>query len=175
MDEDPETNQGKMMVDGSLFPWRKLTPPKIRIDPQLELTLKLKRNYHLDVKAGKSKIVNHPQCPIFPDSLWTDVLLGHFIDLDRFYSGYYSLDTDYKYSQTIGEFNISFTNGGMNSRPSKTIKTNGDWGIAFRRAKRAILFAYPHRSDELNKYKEYIIGQFAGVEVSQYSRVLNLD
>jgi len=39
------------------------------LSTQLELTLKLKWNYHLDVRAGKSKIVNHPLCPIFPDGL----------------------------------------------------------------------------------------------------------
>src|SRR5882724_1562140 len=52
---------------------------------------------------------------------------------------------------------------------------NGDWGITFTLTKWAILFACPHRSNELDKYEEYIIRQFTGVEVSQHSRMLNLN
>jgi len=143
--------------------------------PQLQLTLKLKWNYHLNPKAGKAKIVNHLRCLIFPDNLWTDVLLGCFIDLNKVYSRYYALDTNYQSSQTIGDFNISFANGSNISKPVKLIKMNGDWGIAFRQMKHAILFTYSHHSEELNKYEEYIVGQFTGVVVSQHSRVLNLD
>jgi len=138
------------------------------MDPQLKLTLKLKCNYHLNVKAGKSKIVTHPRCPMFPDNLWTDVLLGHFIDLNKVYSGYYALDMNYQLSQTISDFNISFNNRSNLSKPAKSIKMNEDWGIAFRHTKHAILFAYLHHSEELDKYEEYIIGQFAGVMVSQH-------
>ena len=145
-DEESDHNWEKCLADGSLFAWSKFTPAKLPIHPRLELTLKLKQNYHLNVQAGKSEIINHPLCPIFPDGLWTDVLLGCFIDLDKVYLGYYSLNTDYRSSQTIGEFNISFTNGSNSLKPSKMIKMNGDWGIAFRQAKRVIFFAYPHHS-----------------------------
>ena len=41
--------------------------------------------------------------------------------------------------------------------------------------KHVILFTSPHRSEELDEYEEYIVGQFAGVVVSQHLRVLNLD
>jgi len=41
--------------------------------------------------------------------------------------------------------------------------------------KRVILFAYLHCSKELDEYKEYIVGQFAGTDPSQHSRILNLD
>jgi len=129
----------------------------------------------LNVKAGKSEIINHLRCPIFPDNLWTDILLGHFIDLDKVYSGYYTLDTDYQSNQTIGDFNISFANGNNISKPMRTIKMNGDWGIAFRKNKCVILFTYSHHSEELNEYEEYIVGQFSGVAVSQHLRVLNLN
>ena len=124
---------------------------------------------------GKSEIINHPLFPIFPDGLWTDILLGRFIDLDKVYSGYYLLDTDYRSSQTIREFNISFANGINSSKLSKMIKTNGDCGIAFRRVKQVILFAYPHHSEELDEYEEYIVGQFAGTDLSLHLRILNFD
>jgi len=113
--------------------------------------------------------------PNVPRQPVTDVLLGHFIDLNKVYSGYYALDMNYQLSQTISDFNISFNNRSNLSKPAKSIKMNGDWGITFRCMKHAILFTYPHCSKELDKYKEYIIRQFARVVVSQHSRVLNLD
>jgi len=69
LDDEPDSNRGKSLVDGSLFAWRNLATSHTPTDPRLELTLKLKQNYHLDVKAGKAEIVNHPCCPIFLDNL----------------------------------------------------------------------------------------------------------
>jgi len=132
IDTEADPSQGKGIVDSSLFSWRKLTTTHRALDLRLQLTLKLKGNYPLDPEASKAEIVNHPRCPIFPDNLWTDVLLGCFIDLNKVYSGYYTLDTNYQSSQTIGDFNISFANGSNISRPAKSIKMNGDWKITFR-------------------------------------------
>jgi len=69
--KEPKSSPGKSMVDGSLFTWKNLTITHTPIDPQLELTLKLKQNYHLNVKAGKSELVNHPSCPISSDTSLT--------------------------------------------------------------------------------------------------------
>jgi len=86
-DAGADPSQGKGIVDGSLFAWRKLTTTHRALDPQLQLTLKLKWNYHLDPKAGKAKIVNHLRCPIFPDNLWTDVPLDVSSTLTKFIPG----------------------------------------------------------------------------------------
>ena len=107
--------------------------------------------------------------------MWADVLLGCFIDLDKVYSSFYALSTDYHSSKMISDFNISFSDGSNNSKPTKTIRMNGDWGTACMHTKWAILFAYPHCSNKLDEYEEYIIGQFARVEMSQHLRVLNLN
>jgi hypothetical protein len=139
-------------------------------------TLRLKRNYLADVKTAKNKIVGHLRCPIFPDGLWSDVLLGRFIDLDKVYSGYYALESDYHHTQTIGDIDITLYSGGSGSKPTKSVQTHGEWAIAFSRTRRAILFAYPHRADELEEYEWYVIGQFAAFsDVSQHYRILNLD
>jgi hypothetical protein len=91
--------------------------------------------------------------PIFPDGLWNDVLLGRFIDLDKVYSGYYALESDYRHTQSVGDVDITLNTGGGSSRAAKSVQTHGEWAIAFAHTRRALLFAYPHRSDEFEEYK----------------------
>jgi len=45
--------RSKKQADESLFAWRSLPDPNEAIDPRIELTLRLKRNYLVDVKAAK--------------------------------------------------------------------------------------------------------------------------
>jgi hypothetical protein len=138
--------------------------------------LKLKHNYLVDIKAAKNKIISHLQCPIFPDGLWTNVLVGHFIDLDKVYSRYYALHSNYRHTQSIGDIDISLNLGGSNAKPSRSVQTHGEWVIAFAGLKGAVLFAYPHRASELGEYEQFIIGQFAAFsDVTQHFRILNLD
>ena len=44
--------------------------------------LKLKQNYLLNPKNVKSDILSQLDCPDFPDSVWTDVILSRYIDFD---------------------------------------------------------------------------------------------
>src|SRR5882724_8026974 len=65
----------------------------------------------------------------------------------------------------------------LGHRVSKTIQMHTDWLLAFEIAKEAILFAYPHRTKELNSYRKFIIGQFAtfGGDSNLHFHVVNLD
>jgi hypothetical protein len=130
----------------------------------------------VDVKAAKNEIVGHPRCPIFPDGLWTDILLGHFVDLDKVYSGYYALSSDYRHTQTIRDIDISLNSSSSSAKPSRSVQTHGEWVIVFARLKGAILFAYPHWASELREYEHFVIGQFATFsDVWQHFRIINLD
>jgi hypothetical protein len=166
----------KRQADESLFTWKSLPVPDEPTNPQVKLTLQLKQNYLVDIKAAKNKIIGHPHCPIFPDGLWTNVLLGRFIDLDKVYLGYYALESDYQHTQTIGDINITLNTGGSSSGSSESIQTLGKWAITFTRARHTVLFTYPHRCDKFEEYEQYIIGQFATFsDVTQHYQVLNLD
>src|SRR5882672_9308626 len=64
------------------------------LDADIMETLVLKANHLIDVRRAKNNLVVRPDCPDFPDALWTDILLDHYINLDRVYTRYYALDSD---------------------------------------------------------------------------------
>jgi len=77
--EEPSANEcvipRKCHLDESLFPWNHPTNIHPPINPRLELTLKLKNNYALDVRVSKLAMLGFPRCPLLPDSQWNDILL----------------------------------------------------------------------------------------------------
>ncbi|KAF8589061.1 hypothetical protein K439DRAFT_1280572, partial [Ramaria rubella] len=79
--------------------------------PVLEHTLKLKQNYLLDSKGAKAELVGQRGCPEFLDSLWIDVLLNQFVDLDKIYAGAYSLNAEYKHTKRVGDVDIVLNTG----------------------------------------------------------------
>ena len=70
--------------------------------------------------------------------------------------------------EKFGDLEISF--GGV--EPTKIVKNGGDWSIAWNRTLRAIVFAFPHRRQELSIYGEYIVNLFAVTHPSMHSRVI---
>jgi len=114
--------------------------------------------------------------PDFPDTLWNDVLLNRYVDLDRVYAGYYTLEADTWHTQSIGNVDIMVNHAGISPKTSKSIHTHGEWAITFAVTKSAVLFAYPHRGREFSDYEKFIIGQFAAfVDVSQHIHIILLD
>jgi len=123
--------------------------------------LALESVYLNDIKHAKNTLIIHANCPNFPDAMWFDVLLNKYINLDRIFSGNYALELDSSQLQSIGDIDISINNASGLSKNSKMIHSHREWTIAYTSTKGAILFAYPHRAQELFEYKKYIIGLFA--------------
>ena len=63
------------LTDKWLFAWKNSDRSQVPLDPKLVQMLWLKENYLLDPKATKSDLVRQPNCPNFPEGLWTNVLL----------------------------------------------------------------------------------------------------
>jgi hypothetical protein len=61
------------------------------------------------------------------------------------------------------------------TKPSKTVRSSGDWVIAWSYASKAIQFAFPHRAHELIAYQEYILSHFAAVLPQHHGMVIELD
>ena len=106
-------------------------------------------------------LINSPSCPEFPDSEWTNVLAGCFINLDVVLTGYYSTSNNNKQVEEIRDFEIHF--GTVN--PTKNLSTVGEWNITWNQSSQAICAAFPPRASKLAQYAEYIIGLFAAIDV----------
>lgn len=88
-DEEPSAKRTKL--DVAAFPWaRDDSELSDSLRPELRETLKLLRVYAADVKGTKLHLVNSVGAPEFPESEWTNVLLGRAIDLDRVLTGHYT-------------------------------------------------------------------------------------
>ena len=171
-----DVNHRKRCPDKSLYMFNhptNLCPP---IDLKLELTLKLKNNYAIDLKSSKHMVLSFPRCPLFPDSQWNDVLLDRYINFDKILSGYYALKSDHQETQTIGNLDISINTRGSSGKPTKEICIYGEWTITYVRYTRAILFVYPHWLCELEDYHEYMAGQFVAYpDIADQYKIINFD
>ena len=131
----------------------------------LAKTLKLIESYTIDPRATKRSLVNEPDAPEFPDSEWKNVISGQAVNLDAVLSGQLSTTHDNPKIEKFGDIEISF--GAV--EPTKVVKNGGDWSIAWNRTVRAIIFAFPHRIQELSIYGEYIINLFSVTHPSVHS------
>ena len=169
-DGEPETKRIK--VDESAYAWvanRQFKRTSLR--DSLRRTLKLVETYTIDPKATKRSLVNELDCPEFPDSEWKNIIAGRAVNLDAVLSGQLSTTHDDPKVEKFGDLEITF--GAV--EPTKIVKNGGDWSIAWNRAVRATLFAFPHRVQELSSYREYIINLFAVTHPSVHSRVIAFD
>ncbi|KAI0737009.1 hypothetical protein BC629DRAFT_1301167, partial [Irpex lacteus] len=139
--------------------------------PELRETLRCKEIYSRDVTASKQTLVCQPDCPQLPDPIWTDVIMSRFVDLDRIFSALHSIDGDIAETYKVGDLELS----AGPSKPKKHIATSGEWTSAFERYKQAVVYCYPHRSQELNDYAFHVNRQFAAVGEGNAIRVIHYD
>ncbi|KDQ15046.1 hypothetical protein BOTBODRAFT_174228 [Botryobasidium botryosum FD-172 SS1] len=168
---DSEPNPLKRKVDVGLLPWYKPEPSPSEPSSDVEKTRRLIANYTRDLKQVKLDLLNSAHCPSFPDTEWTNVLSGKFVDLDRVLSGMYSIDPDDRESHSFGGYTI--TSG--SSKPARQVTEHGQWINTWTRAAQALLFAFPHQSEELQIYQEHINDLFAALPRSMHPNVIRYD
>jgi hypothetical protein len=71
----------------------------------------------------------------------------------------------------LGDTEITF---GV-SEPRKRVSTAAEWSASWRRASKAICFAFPHRREELIEYGDYIESEFAAKISSSHHKLLLYD
>ena len=163
----------KCTLDETTLPW--YNQPEAPLDPNIALTLKRKRDYLVDVKAVKLKVLGRSDCPEFPEGLWNEIITNSYVDLNKVFSGYYSLDSESKQTETIGNVDIVIRDNSATTKLVRTVASHGDWFISFSTYGEAVLFLYPHRKKELAEYQRFIAGQFAAITVPEHHRVIDLD
>jgi hypothetical protein len=171
----PGENEGvskKSRSDDSDFPWvvrGLLTGGKL--SESLEATLTLLRAFARDPKFTKSSILNSGHAPPFPSSEWSNIIAGSMVDLDHVISGSFAVRNDNRDIELIGGMEVKF---GV-AKPSKTIKTSGEWFIAWGTYTKAMAFVFPHRRGELEEYGQRILGLFSATAPGNHSTIINLD
>jgi hypothetical protein len=141
-------------------------------NPSCVETCRLLRAYNRDVARAKFLIKIAPNSPSgIPSSQWERILKGDAVDLNQIFTSLHYIVPDEERTGRLGETEISF---GI-AEPKKRISSASEWSAAWRRASKAISFAFPHRRDELFEYGDYIEAEFAAKVVSSHHKVLLYD
>lgn len=164
-------------LDYEALPWNEPDDPEAQrsteLSPSLQKTQSLLENFSKDVKRARANLLNCGRSyPQFPQSEWLNLLAGNSVDLDHIFSNIYSITQEDRESVSIGK-NLELLHG--SSVPAKTVKTHGDWVIAWEALVDATQFVFKHRRLELQLYGRHIQRYFASIPPQFHSRVINYD
>ena len=140
--------------------------------PSCQETCRLLRAYNRDISKAKFFVKIAPNSPVgIPSSQWERILKGEAVDLNQIFASLHHVIPDEERTGRLGDTEISF---GV-SEPRKRIATAAEWSTAWRRASKAIGFAFPHRREELLEYGDYIESEFAAKVSSSHHKLLLYD
>jgi hypothetical protein len=137
----------------------------------LQQTLDAVQAFADDPEYARSKIIRCRSKPEFPASLWKDIISNSFVDLDRVFDFHYTMDGEgQKLIQRIGDLQLVTDS----TKVDRRVRSCGDWTIAWAKYKAAVLFVFPHRQYELDKYGAHIENTFLSNPLGP-DRVLKYD
>jgi hypothetical protein len=170
---EPDTSTGKRQrSDDSDFPWtirEGLSGPGICED--LQKTLDLLRIYARDVKRTKSSLLTSANAPQFPNSEWSNIIIGAMVDLDHIISGSFAVSSDNQDTEVVGTIQFKFGA----AKAVKQVKTSGDWFIAWGCYTQVASFTFPHQKSELQTYGSQILSLFTATSPDNHASVIALD
>ena len=130
------------------------------------------RAYNLDISKAKFFIKIAPNSPAgIPSSQWEHILKGESVDLNAIFSSLHHVVSDEERTDRLGETEISF---GV-AEAKKRVSTAAKWSTAWKRALKAIVFAFPHRWEELSDYGDYVESEFAAKLPSSHHKLILYD
>jgi hypothetical protein len=140
--------------------------------PSCQETCRLLRAFNRDISKAKFLVKIAPNAPSgVPSSQWERILKGEAVDLNQFFAALHLVVPDEERKGRLGDTEISF---GV-AEPKKRISTAAEWSSAWRRASKAISFAFPHRREELLEYGDYIESEFAAKITTSHHKLLLYD
>jgi hypothetical protein len=164
-------------LDYEALPWNEPDDPEAQrlteLSPSLQKTQSLLKNFSKDVKWARANLLNCGRSyPQFPQSEWLNLLAGNSVDLDHIFSNIYSITQEDQESVSIRK-NLELLHG--SSVPAKTVKTHGDWVIAWEALVDTTQFVFKHRRLELQLYGRHIQRYFASIPPQFHSHIINYD
>jgi hypothetical protein len=157
------------------LPWNKPDDPEAQwtteLSPSLQKTQSLLENFSKDVKQAQANLLNCGRSyPQFPQSEWLNLLARNSVNLNHVFSNIYSIMQEDWESVSIRK-NLELLHG--SSVPAKTVKTHGDWVIAWEALVDATQFVFKHCRLELQLYGQHIQQYFVSIPPQFHSRVIN--
>ena len=172
-DDDNGPSRKRKLLESDM-PW--YTPAEstssVSSCPSCQETCRLLRSYNQDISRAKFLVKLAPNCPSgIPSAQWERIFKGDSVDLNQVFSSLHHVIADEERTGRLGETEISF---GV-TEPKKKVRTAAEWSSAWRRASKAIAFAFPHRQEELLNYGDYIEAEFAAKLSSSHHKIILYD
>lgn len=160
-------------VNEELFPW-KTTSADVRyaLSQDLQEILALLEDWANDPSYVVRKIMLAPGCPDFPPDQWSNIVKGLAVDLNKVLGAHYTTEVEPKQTRELGDlFQLSV----KGPKQSRTVRSHGEWVIAFGKTIQATAFALPQRYAEYLAWQTYMSGLFASIQPSFHLRVIEFD
>lgn len=176
-DNEDDEYKKRTHLNYSSLPWFESKDPEHRSQTELSLSLQkthaLLENFSRDVKQERSSLLNcNRPIPQFSQAEWLNLLSGNTIDLDHVFYNVYTVSYNTKDIVELGK-NVELLYG--SSMPAKTVKTHGDWVIAWDCLVDTTLFVFRHRKQELQAYGKHIQCYFTSLPSQLHMQVINYD
>jgi hypothetical protein len=156
------------------MPWHGLHSGRKSINVELSYTrtCELLEHYGEDLPRSKFLVRTAPNAPEGVQSAqWERILKGEPLNLDHFLSSICRTTIDEDRQARLGATQLTFST----SEAKRKIKTYRDWISAWKKASRAIAFAFPHRADELDDYFLHIQTEFDSKQIGAHQRIILYD
>ncbi|CUA67182.1 Dynein alpha chain, flagellar outer arm [Rhizoctonia solani] len=129
--------------------------------------------YSRSIDTARSALLLQPRKPEFPYLLWNELLRNQFIDLNKVFSHLHASTETTKLSERIGD-HISLVTT-TSRAPTKKIKTFGEWSYTWSIYRRAIVFVFNHRGDEMDHWATFISRIFSTTNESRHGSVIEME
>ena len=172
-DEDDKPSKRQRLLESDM-PWcSDLSLSTSRYsNPSCKETCRLLRAFNRDISKAKFYVKIAPNSPAgIPSSQWERILKGDAVDLNQIFASLHHVVPDEERTGRLGEAEITF---GV-TEAKKRVATAAEWSTAWKRASKAIGFAFPHRREELSDYGDYIESEFAAKLPSTHHKLILYD
>jgi hypothetical protein len=171
-EDDDDKPSKKRKLHESDMPWFTSTSTTSNSNPSCQETCRLLREFNRDISKAKFFVRIAPNSPPgIPSSQWERILKGDSVDLNQIFASLHNVVPDEERTGRLGDTEISF---GV-SEAKKRISTASEWSSAWRKAAKAISFAFPHRREELFDYGDYLESEFAAKLPSSHHKLILYD
>ncbi|THU76079.1 hypothetical protein K435DRAFT_879754 [Dendrothele bispora CBS 962.96] len=176
-DEDELRSPKKVKQDVSKFGWAADSAIKrANLSPRHREVISLVENYSADVDSSIEHLESSGTNPYLPRKQWKFVLRDQYVELSEVLAAvtsYHSGDVQRGNGSALSDA----LEGTTLAKPaaSKPVLDQVNWRRAWRAVYNAILFAFPNRRKELDRYEDHIQKLFDGHVESNHSNILRYD
>jgi hypothetical protein len=166
---DSSSEDSEYDKEAGAWPWSR---GEAKVDRELAKTIQLRRRYRAKFEKAKDAIVTSVGAPVFPETLWGTVLKHGYVDFDKLNEAHFSaVNEEEGQPATVGDYTIRL----RGKSATKPVVTSTDWLYCYETYKRAVVWVFKHRKDELRAYYGRFHQLFRSYATSAHIQLINLD